>query len=160
MPDLPVCQDPQKWRRDGGLAAVRRGKNLSSLEHGCLKAWLTEALWTKCRLKEAGLAENDDCQLCGQKDTIEHRFLTCPATNDLRAKHLTGKTLNLLSDQKNFFKTGWLRDPGFEAPPPSVATGEDQQQYWAEDPHRKLGDYAVGIRKTQRAKDRDDPAKE
>jgi hypothetical protein len=28
------------------------------------------------------------------------------------------------------------------------------------DPHRKLGDYAVGIRKTQRAKERDDTAKE
>jgi hypothetical protein len=27
------------------------------------------------------------------------------------------------------------------------------------DPHRKLGDYAVGLRKTQRAKERDDPAK-
>jgi hypothetical protein len=27
------------------------------------------------------------------------------------------------------------------------------------DPHRKLGDYAVGLRKSQRAKERDDPAK-
>ena len=28
------------------------------------------------------------------------------------------------------------------------------------DPHRKLGDYAVSLRKTQRAKERDDPTKE
>ena len=75
-------------RRWSAAAVVRalHSKELQQSEKGALRAAVTNALWTRTRLRRAGYVVPEGCQLCGQRveDDLEHRVWRCPATADLR----------------------------------------------------------------------------
>ena len=53
------------------------------------------------------------CPLCGEEaDTIDHRLWSCPNTAELRAASFTHSEMQeLLSDEMQLERTGWVRAP-------------------------------------------------
>ena len=62
--------------------------------------FVTGGVWDKPRLQEAGYVVDDHgCELCGERDSLEHRLWTCAGTESLRNKYLTDKQLQWLKEK-------------------------------------------------------------
>ena len=66
-------------------------------DRALLRAFATQAVWSRQRLYTVGYDINYSCERCGADgDNLGHRLFECPCTEALRAKHLSATDLEWL----------------------------------------------------------------
>ena len=76
-----------------------------------LAAVAADAVWTKQRLWEHGLAEDPTCTKCkAHPDTMHHRAWCCPESEEVRKKHATKEQINRARAEPKslLWSRGWL----------------------------------------------------
>ena len=122
------------------LQEVLREKSMTPLQKACISSYVTQSIWTKVKLREAGYQlEETEC-ICGHhSDDLLHRFLDCPAASEVRERVVTQEEMQKIKD--------YVREPGSpffaglqEAFRGRVrfieGTGAEEGRFWCRDPDK------------------------
>eukprot|EP00959_Pyramimonas_sp_CCMP1952_P325899 6821626-Pyramimonas_sp.AAC.1 len=93
------------------------GKSLNKKARSTLVCFLTQCIWTRTRLRQAGYEVEEACQCGAQQDTLKRRLLECSLSAQLREEmEFTADELGQisnLSDQVLAF--GFRFSPAFDS---------------------------------------------
>ena len=109
-------------------------KKATALGKAMVTAYVTDAVWTPTRAKEAGYNIEGGCDLCGDPcDDIFHRLCLCrhPEVAQSRKEHMDKMTIPIPtrqaiendSEQANFWCKGRARHPVDQWPRPTTKMG-------------------------------------
>ncbi len=74
-----------------------RAPDVTPRDRALLRAFATQAVWSRQRLCTVGYDINFTCEMCGADgDSLGHRLFECPCTEALRVKHLSATDLEWL----------------------------------------------------------------
>ena len=103
------------------LQQVLKDRSLSELEKGALAAVACDAVWTRERLFQAGLAEDSRCEFCGLVDSMHHRAWVCPHSEEVRRARATPQQIRRAQEagpSALLWTRGWLPRPALMDFPP------------------------------------------
>ncbi len=61
-----------------------------------LRAFLTHAVWSNKRLFDYGYAVDENCQFCGEPDSLFHRLFKCTCTQEVRGEFFSQEEVTWL----------------------------------------------------------------